>query len=63
MNKRSKIVELLSKIRAKTQYSVKDVKLFRVKYVRRFLTYEFNPIKAENYDQEIFTKNSSMNGN
>lgn len=50
INKRRKIVDLLSLIRMKTNYPLHELLIYRVKYSRKMQVYEFTQIEKENWD-------------
>ena len=54
INKKHKIADLLTLLRRKTKYTVKDFQLYRVKYNKNFHCYEFNKVDINNLNQDIF---------
>lgn len=50
INKRSKVIDLLTLIRRKIKYPAKDLLLFRVKFNRKYMCYEFNRIQQDSFN-------------
>ena len=57
--KKSKIIELLTKIRKKRQISsLKEVNLYRLNYLNRDSLYRFSLVTPEEYNTDIFGGNT-----
>lgn len=58
MNKKLKILDLLTLIRKKTKYILRDIQLYRLRNPKGS-GYEFKAIKKEDYNTDIFFRKHS----